>query len=204
MKVLKFNYTILIYKGQHSTSQLHHNIPKINGDLLVVCVMFCRSLFAFLLFLLWSLCCLSYFELWILITPCYLQILLTHYSGWFLLNAEWVMFLISYFYSDFDNANTAWVRVRLCKLQKRCTRLAGACDQAYQLLAHVRWFSPDTPASSTTKTGRHDIGEVLLKVPLKHKTISKKMNKCFICIMVRIRYLRWDDDDVCFVLDQHD
>jgi hypothetical protein len=27
------------------------------------------------------------------------------------------------------------------------------------LLAHGRWFSPGTPASSTTKTGRHDIAE---------------------------------------------
>jgi hypothetical protein len=25
------------------------------------------------------------------------------------------------------------------------------------LLAHGQWFSPGTPASSTTKTGRHDI-----------------------------------------------
>jgi hypothetical protein len=37
---------------------------------------------------------------------------------------------------------------------------------AYQLLDHGRWFSPGTPASSTTKTGRHDIAEILLKVPL--------------------------------------
>ena len=36
----------------------------------------------------------------------------------------------------------------------------------YQLLAHGRWFSPCTPASSTTKTGRHDIAEILLKVAL--------------------------------------
>jgi hypothetical protein len=34
------------------------------------------------------------------------------------------------------------------------------------LLAHGRWFSPGTPASSTTKTGRHDITEILLKVAL--------------------------------------
>ena len=47
--------------------------------------------------------------------------------------------------------NTAWVRVRLCKLQKRCTRLAAASDKVYQLLAHGRWFSPGNPASSTTK-----------------------------------------------------
>jgi hypothetical protein len=61
------------------------------------------------------------------------------------------------------NANTAWVRARLCKLQKGCSRLAAASDKVYQLLAHVRWFSP---ASSTTKTGRHDIAEILLKVVL--------------------------------------
>ena len=40
-----------------------------------------------------------------------------------------------------------------------CTRLAAASDKAYHLLAHSRWFSPGTPASSTTKTGRHDIVE---------------------------------------------
>jgi hypothetical protein len=62
--------------------------------------------------------------------------------------------------------NTAWVRARLCKLQKGCTRLAAASDKIYQLLAHGRWFSPGTPASSTTKTGRHDIAEILLKVAL--------------------------------------
>jgi hypothetical protein len=35
--------------------------------------------------------------------------------------------------------------------------------------AHGQWFSPGTPASSTTKTGRHDIAEILLKVALKHQ-----------------------------------
>jgi hypothetical protein len=35
------------------------------------------------------------------------------------------------------------------------------------LLTHGRWFSPGTPASSTTKTGRHDIAEILLKVALQ-------------------------------------
>jgi hypothetical protein len=32
------------------------------------------------------------------------------------------------------------------------------------LLARGRWFSPGTPASSTTKNGRHNIAEILLKV----------------------------------------
>jgi hypothetical protein len=53
--------------------------------------------------------------------------------------------------------------------KKGCTRLAAASDKVYQLLAHGRWFSPGIPASSTTKTGRHDIAEILLKVALKHQ-----------------------------------
>ena len=65
--------------------------------------------------------------------------------------------------------NTAWIRVQLCKLQIGCTRLAAASDKVYQLLAQGRWFSPGTPASSTTKTGRHDIAEILLKVALNTK-----------------------------------
>jgi hypothetical protein len=60
----------------------------------------------------------------------------------------------------------AWVRARLCKLQKGCIRLAAASDKSYQLLAHDLWFSPGTPASSATKTGRYDIAEILLKVAL--------------------------------------
>jgi hypothetical protein len=53
--------------------------------------------------------------------------------------------------------------------KKGCTQLAAASDKVYQLLAHGRWFSPGNPVSSTTKTGRHDIAEILLKVALKHQ-----------------------------------
>jgi hypothetical protein len=41
---------------------------------------------------------------------------------------------------------------------------SSASDTFYQLLAGGRWFSPGT--SSTTKTSRHDIAEILLKVAL--------------------------------------
>jgi hypothetical protein len=71
---------------------------------------------------------------------------------------------------------TAWVRTWLCKLQKLqkgCTGLVVASDKVYQLLAHGRWFSPGTLASST-KTGRYDIAEILLKVAL-NKTKSKSI-----------------------------
>jgi hypothetical protein len=53
--------------------------------------------------------------------------------------------------------------------KKRCNRLATASEKDYQLLAHGRWFSPGTPSSSTTKPGRHDIAEILLKVALNTK-----------------------------------
>jgi hypothetical protein len=46
-----------------------------------------------------------------------------------------------------------------------------------------RWFSPGTPAFSTTKTGRHDIAKVLLKIALntinqiKYIDVSKEIYK---------------------------
>ena len=61
----------------------------------------------------------------------------------------------------------------------------------YQLLTHGRWFSPGTPASSTTKTGRHDIAEILLKVALNTKIqiqiqIKNKSTKVNNVIIVRL------------------
>jgi len=50
--------------------------------------------------------------------------------------------------------------------KKECTQLAAACEKVYQLPDHGRWFSSATPASSSTKTDRHDIAEILLKVAL--------------------------------------
>ena len=40
------------------------------------------------------------------------------------------------------------------------------CDQVCQWSGAGRWFSPGTPVSSTNKTDRHDIAEILLKVAL--------------------------------------
>jgi hypothetical protein len=57
------------------------------------------------------------------------------------------------------------------------TRLAAAIDKVYQLLVHGLWFSPGTPASSTTKTGRHDIAEILMKVALKHQKTNQIKSK---------------------------
>ena len=58
-----------------------------------------------------------------------------------------------------------------------CIRLAVASYKVYQLLAHGRWLSQGTPASSTTKTGRNNIAEILLKVARKHQKSTTKNNK---------------------------
>jgi hypothetical protein len=45
------------------------------------------------------------------------------------------------------------------------------------LLAHDRWFSPGTLASSTTITGRHDIAEIFLKGALNTIKQTNKQTK---------------------------
>ena len=87
----------------------------------------------------------------------------------------------------------AWVRARFCKLQKRCTRLAAASDKVYQLLPQGWWFSTGTTASSTTKTGRHDIAEILLKVALNTKIQIQLYKIMCICDMCIIVYFNWSD-----------
>jgi hypothetical protein len=64
----------------------------------------------------------------------------------------------------------------LVNYKRGCTRLAAASDKVNQLLAHGRWFSPGILASSTTKTGCHDIAEILLKVTLKHQKSNQNLN----------------------------
>jgi len=54
----------------------------------------------------------------------------------------------------------------------------GALDSQPQVIKFTSCLpmvgsSPGTPASSTTKTGRHDIAEILLKVALKKTKIKK-------------------------------
>ena len=55
-----------------------------------------------------------------------------------------------------------WVRI---SIRARSTIL---CDKVCQWLATGRCLSPGSPVSSTNKTDRHDITEILLKMVLKH------------------------------------
>jgi len=46
------------------------------------------------------------------------------------------------------------------------------CDKICQGLAAGGWFCPGTPVSSTKKTNRHAIAEILLIAALKHHTLA--------------------------------
>jgi hypothetical protein len=58
----------LLTLPEHLSSPSVFNRVRVTRSL-VLCVMFCRLLFVHLSFFFWSLCCLSFFDLKILITP---------------------------------------------------------------------------------------------------------------------------------------
>jgi hypothetical protein len=59
------------------------------------------------------------------------------------------------------------------------------------LLAHGQWFSPGTQASSTIKTGRHDVAEILLKVALNtKKSINQSPESMFLRRFPSVRLMK--------------
>ena len=74
-----------------------------------------------------------------------------------------------YLYNQCLSQPKLWVRILL----RRGVLDTTFCDRVCQWLATGLWFSPGTPVSSTNKTNRHDITEILLKVALKTMTHDK-------------------------------
>ena len=74
----------------HSDTNYYKGAPDFTPDFLrgvrvaqsfVFCVVFCRSFFVLLFFFAWSLCCMFFFKLWILITPLAAIVLTASCSG---------------------------------------------------------------------------------------------------------------------------
>ena len=61
-----------------------------------------------------------------------------------------------------------------CEFESRSGRGVQHYNTICQWLATGRWFSPGPPFSSTNKTDRHDITEILLKVALNTIKQAKK------------------------------
>jgi hypothetical protein len=61
------------------------------------------------------------------------------------------------------NSHMSRVRALLYTLAKKGALDFYVIKCTSYLPKQGRWFSPGTPASSTTKTGRHDIAEKLLQ-----------------------------------------
>jgi hypothetical protein len=96
--------------------------------------------------------------------------------------------LLSNSYKPFTN--TRGFAPGFVNLKKECTRLAAASDKVYRLLAHGRWFSPGTPAFSTTKTGPHDRAWILLNVVLITKNLKNQIE--LRPVTITLSYLQTD------------
>ena len=91
-----------------------------------------------------------------------------------------------------------------CKLQKGRTRLITASDKVYQLHAHGRWFSPCTPASSTTKPGRHDRADILLKNQINQPKVSSVMTYAISYIWRKLHQLQVDSSTIVLSSRTHE
>ena len=115
--------------------------------------------------------------------------------------AQWIR-LLDYLHFVFATTHTSLSPIRrgfapgFVYYKKGCTRLSAASDKVNQWLSHGRWFSPGIPASSSTKTGRHDISEILLKVGLKHLK-SNQINH------LGNAYLKSVKSKACFIYQIH-
>jgi hypothetical protein len=94
-----------------------------------------------------------------------------HYgSSWSWSYGSW-RWIYNYLCNKCLSSLMLWVRI---SIRAGCTTL---CDKVCQWLPTGRWFSPSPPVSSTNKTNRHDITEILFKVELNTiKQTNKQTN----------------------------
>ena len=95
---------------------------------------------------------------------------------------------INTFSFEFRSAIYGQLTVSLCLSLFKSLSWQGVldttlCDKVCLWLATGRWFSPGTLASSTTKTGRHDIAEILLKVAVKQQKSNQSIGGVMVSVV---------------------
>ena len=100
------------------------------------------------------------------------------YGGW----------IYNYLYYQCQSPLKFWVRTSF----RRDVLDITLCDKVCQKLEAGLWFSPGTPVSSTNKTDRHDITEILLKVTLNN------INQ-IISLLVKMKVIR-DSNYSCYFI----
>ena len=86
-------------------------------------------------------------------------------QSWSYMYGSWIY---NYLCNQCLSPLTLWVRI---PLRRGVPVQNTLCDKVCQWLAAGMWFSPGTLVSSTNKTGRHNITEILLKVALNTITL---------------------------------
>jgi len=82
-------------------------------------------------------------------------------------SCSYTSWIYNYLCNQRLSLSTLWVRTPL----NRGVLDTTLCDNVCHWLAADRLFSPGTPVSSTNKTDRHDINEILLNMALNTITI---------------------------------
>ena len=82
--------------------------------------------------------------------------------------------IYNYLFNQCLSPLTLWFRIPL----RQGVLDKTLCDKVCQWLATCRWFSPGTPVSSTNRTDRRDITEILLKVVLSIITLTITLFMC--------------------------
>ena len=100
----------------------------------------------------------------------------------FLCAFEWLLesygsWIYNYLCNQCLSTLTLWVWILL----RRGVLDTPLCDKVCLWLAAGRWFSPGPPVSSTNKTDRHIIIEILLKVALNTITITLTLVCIWLC-----------------------
>ena len=161
--MLLLKQELLTLPDHMSSIMVFSRIPV--AQFLVLCVVFCRSGFVLFRFAI----LLSVFPF---TASDYLMGLSRSwsYSSW----------IYNYLSIQCPSPLMLWVRI---SIRARCTTL---CDKAWQWLATGLWFSPGPLVSSTNKTDRNDITEILLKVVLNTINQTNKQPKLNDFTLIRL------------------